>query len=146
MDENANNINTLHALAQLRVEAVLLHHSVFGKDISEPVIQKYVDAHHYYLTSATNSDLIWMAKAVQQKYDLEALELALRFSNPYHILVRKAKILVYITEVFSVYHYQFVNEKPQRMQAFMILALHSIRTGIKILKGKFLLWRLQSSV
>jgi hypothetical protein len=137
---------TSYDLAQLRTEGELLHISIFGNQIPEPVLQKYIEAHNYFLTSPEKSDLNWMNKVIQLKFDLEALEIALRFSNPYHPLVCKVKILVSITEVFDAYQPLFINIHTRRIRAIVTLTFHGLRTVGKVLKGKFLLWRLNRLV
>ena len=137
---------TAYDLAHLRTEGELLHTSIFGSPIPEPVLQKYIEAHQYYLTSPDQSELSWMNKVIRLKFDLEALEIALRFSNPRHWLVRKVKILVYITEAFDAYRLFFINEHPQRWRAILTLTFHGLKTSGKFLKGKFLLWRLNHLV
>jgi len=137
---------TAYDQAHLRTEGELLHDSIFGSPIPEPVLQKYVEAHNYYLISPDKSELIWMSKVIQLGFDLEALEIALRFSNRYHLLVRKTKILIYITEAFDAYRPYFVNENSQRLGAMVTLTFHGLRTTWKFLKGKFLLWRLNHLV
>ena len=132
--------------AHLRAEGELLHYSIFGSRIPEPVLQKYIEAHDYYLTSADESELNWMAKVVRLGLDVEALEIALRLSNKCHLLVRKVKILVHITEAFDAYRPRFVNETPRRVRAIFTLTFHGLRTLWKFLKGKFLLWRLKRLV
>jgi hypothetical protein len=133
-------------LAQVRAEGELLHQSIFGSPIPEPVLEKYIEAHKYYLTSAEESELCWMAKVVRLGLDLEALEIALRLSDKGHLLVRKFKILVHITEAFDTYRSCFINEHPRRLGAIAILAFHFFRTASKFLKGKLLLWRLKRLV
>lgn len=130
----------------LRSEGELLHQAIFGNRIPEPVLQKYIEAHDYYLTSMDASELTWMAKVVQLGLDAEALEIALRLSDQCHPLVRKVKILVHIAEAFDTYRRQFVNEHPRRVRAIVILTFHGLRTGWKFLKGKFLIWRLNRLV
>ena len=139
-------VATVYDLAHLRTEGERLHDSIFGSRIPEPVLQKYIEAHNYYLTSPDKAELIWMSKVIQLGFDLEALEIALRFSNRYHLLVRKTKILVYITEAFDAYRPHFVNEDSQRLRAMVTLTFHGLRTASKFLKGKFLLWRLNRLV
>ena len=135
-----------YGLNHLRAEGEHLHSSIFGSRIPDPVLQKYVEAHQYYLTSPEESELTWMAEVIRLGLDVEALEIALRFSDKCHLLVRKVKILVHITEAFDAYRPRFVNEHPQRLRAIVILAFHGLRTVWKFLKGKFLLWRLNRLV
>ena len=137
---------TVYDLAHLRTEGERLHTSIFGYPIPEPVLQKYVVAHNFYLRSPEKSELIWMSKVIRLGFDLEALEIALRFSNRDHLLVRKTKILIYITETFDAYRPLLINERPQRLRAMIALTFHGPRTASKFLKGKFLLWRLNHLV
>jgi hypothetical protein len=137
---------TVYDLSHLKAEGELLHYSIFRSRIPEPVLEKYIEAHNYYLTSPDESELDWMAKAVGLGLDLEALEIALRLSNTCHPLVRKARILVHITEAFDAYRPRFINEAPRRWGAIAILAFHAFQTMTKYLKGKFLLWRLNKLV
>lgn len=125
--------------SELVREVRALHRFVFNSDVSQDVSEKYVLAHDYYLTGATNKDLLWMKRALQLGLDLEALEIALRIIKKNHILVQKIKILVYISESFTAYYGAFVNEHPQRRNAFFILSFHLIRSVYKFLKGTFLL-------
>ncbi len=137
---------TAQNAAYLRTEGERLHASIFGTSIPEPVLQKYIEAHLYYLTSPENSEVRWMSEAVRRGLDLEALEIALRFSHSGHLLVRKVKILVHIAEGFDAYRSWFINEKPRRAKAVVLLVGHLFQTGFKFLKGKFLLWRLKDLV
>lgn len=130
----------------LQAEGVWLHYSLFHSPIPEPVLQKYIEAHTYYLTSAEEPQLRWLAESVRLRFDLEALELVLRFSDEGHLLVRKAKILVYITEAFDAYRSHFVNDHPHRIKAWTVLSFHGLRTAWKFFKGQFLLWRLKRRV
>ncbi len=124
---------------ELKREARALHLCVFNSEIPLDVLEKYVMAHDHYLTKVRNAELIWMKKALQQGLDLEALEFALRIFNKEHILVKKFKILVYISESFSDYYNVFVNERPQRRKAFLILSFHLLQSVYKFLKGSVLL-------
>lgn len=125
--------------SELVSEARTLHRFVFNSDVPQDVSEKYVMSHDYYLTEATDKDLLWMKRALQRGLDLEALEIALRIIKKNHILVRKIKILVYISESFTAYYGAFVNERSQRRNAFAILSFHLIRSVYKFLKGTFLL-------
>jgi hypothetical protein len=80
-----------------------------------------------------------MERALEEGTDLEALEFALRAQQPDHVLCRKLKLLIYITEAFPEYYDDFVNENPRRVGAFFRLVLHSLRTVCKQLKAFWLL-------
>ncbi|MFC2166795.1 hypothetical protein ACFLQZ_02400 [Acidobacteriota bacterium] len=135
----SHNIRSEEFHNELKSEARALHRSVFNADIPQEVSEKYMRAHDYYLLEATEKDLLWMKRTLQRGLDLEALEFALRIIKKKHILVKKIKILVYISESFCAYYSTFVNERPQRGKAFALLSYHLIRSAYKFLKGSFLL-------
>jgi hypothetical protein len=132
--------------ATLKVEGEWIHYSIFGSPIPGPVLQRYIEAHTIYLTIPDASQARWLAEAIHLKMDAEALEMVLRFSNKDHLLVRKIKILIHIAEAFEVYRFRFINEQPQRMKAFSLLAYHGARTAWKFCKGKWLCRRLKQLV
>ncbi len=127
------------SINELKNEARALHRFVFHSDIPQNLLEKYVMAHDYYLTEATDKELLWMKRARKRGLDLEALEFVLRIFNKNHILVRKIKILVYISESFSAYYNVFVNEHPQKGKALVLLLYHLLRSVYKVLKGSVLL-------
>jgi hypothetical protein len=132
--------------ATLKAEGDWLHRSIFGGPIPAALSRRYIEAHHFYLTAPDALQVHWLAEAVRLGMDAEALEMALRFSNKEHLLVRKIKILVHIAEAFDGYRCRFINEQPQRIKAFTLFACHGARTVWKFCKGRFLCWRLKQLV
>ena len=130
----------------LKAEGEWMHFSIFGGPIPEPVLQRYIEAHNFYLTLPDPSQVRWLAEAVRLQLDVEALEIVLRFSHRDHLLVRKIKILIHIAEAFEAYRFRFINEQPQRVKAFTLLAYHGARTAWKFCKGRYLCRRLKQLV
>jgi hypothetical protein len=124
---------------QLRREAAALHRAVFGREVPEEVAQRYAEAHRAAMLRVDTTQARWMQRVLEEGTDLEALEFALRTWQPDHILCRKLKLLVYITEAFPEYYSDFVNEAPRRVDALLRLALHSLRSLYKELKARSLL-------
>jgi len=125
-------------LAQLRREASALHRAAFGRDVFEEVTQRYTEAHCVALRVNTNESE-WMQRALEQRADLEALEVVLRSQQPEHVLCHKFKLLIYIAEAFPEYYIDFVNEERRRAVSFFSLAFHALRTIYKYLRGRWLL-------
>jgi len=121
--------------AQLRREASALHCAAFGRDVPEKIADRYIEAHSVALPRVAVRDEQWMECVIAAETDLEALELALRTRESDHVLCQKLKLLIYITEAFPEYYGEFVNERPQRVRAFCILAFHCARALYKHLKG-----------
>jgi len=124
---------------QLRREVSALHRAAFGREVPEKVAQRYAEAHRIALLQVDITQARWMQRALEEGTDLEALEFALRAREPDHVLCRKLKLLIYITEAFPEYYSDFVNEAPRRLNAFIRLALHSLRSLYKQLKARLLL-------
>ena len=127
-------------------EAIVFHNMIFKSEPKQEIINKYIAAHDIYINNASEKNLIWMKKALNLNLDFEALEMVLRFTNGRHILVRKIKILIYITESYPAYYNRFVNEVPQRAEAILSLGFHSLRSIYKLLKGLSLLLYYQNFV
>jgi hypothetical protein len=126
---------------QLRREASALHRAVFGRDIPEEIAVRYAKAHPLTLSGADGSQWTWMQRVLNAGFDVEALEMVLRIRQPDHVLCRKIKVLVYISEAFPEYYADFVNEEPRRARIVFSLALHGLRTLLKGLKGWWLVRR-----
>jgi hypothetical protein len=125
----------------LKDEARALHRAIFGAEIPDELARRYVEAHAFCIKDASAADRDWMRRAVAARADLEALEIALRVRSPRHVLVRKARILVYLAESLPQYYDRFVNDRPRRAAGWCVLAGAALRTGYKLAKGRLLLLR-----
>src|ERR1041384_7226029 len=115
---------------QLRREVSALHRAAFGRDVPEEVAQQYAEAHRIALLQVNITQSRWMERAIEAGTDLEALEFSLRVQQPDHVLCRKLKLLIYITEAFPQYYGDFVNETPRRVGAFFRLGLQIGRAHV----------------
>lgn len=125
---------------ELLREAAALHRAAFDREVPEEVARRYAAAHRA-LPRITEAERAWMKRALDAEADLEALEVAAR---PDHVLCRKFKALLYVAEASPEYYADFVNEEPRRVQAFLSLMGHGVRTLFKRLKGRALLRRLET--
>jgi hypothetical protein len=123
----------------LVAEAAALHRALFDRELPEEIGRHYAAAHPHALTKVTEAERHWMARALQARSDLEALEVAVRLLRPDHILTRKMKLLVYLAEASPDCYDRFVNEEPCRAGACVALVWHGMRTLFKFLKGCFIL-------
>jgi hypothetical protein len=127
------------AVHLLEAEAAALHTALFGGDVPDDIAGHYAAAHAHALTRVTDAERQWMARAVETRADLEALEIALRVLRPGHVLTRKMRLLVYLAEASPRYYCRFVNEEPRRVRAFFALIRHGARTMLKFAKGWLIL-------
>ena len=80
-----------------------------------------------------------MERVVSRGLDAEAVELALRLRRGPTVLTRKIQILFYLLEVRSAYHSFFFGGAESRPRAFLGLANAVFKTGMKYVKGAYLL-------
>ncbi len=76
--------------------------------------------------------------------DLEALEVACRYTRRLPILSRKVHLMVYMAETLPDYHAEFVNEHTSLAGGVKALVAGALRTGAKLTKGLVLLARLRN--
>jgi hypothetical protein len=122
-------------------EAAALHRAIFGTDVASDVAQHYAAAHRYCLQQVTDQEQRWMEAVVARHLDLVALEAAFRVLGRDHVLVRKAKILVYVAEAVPMSFHAFVNEERQRLFALLAMTGHVMRSAVNLVKGIYLLRR-----
>ena len=120
-------------------EVAAIHRALFGCDAPDEIARLYAAAHPHALARVTGDEQQWMARAVEGRWDLEALEVAVRVLRGDHVLTRKMKLLVYLAEASPEYYARFVNEEPRRVTAFCRLAWQGGRTMLKLLKGWMIL-------
>ncbi len=91
----------------------------------------------------TSADKIqkFMIAALEGKYDLEAIEFALRLKTKSNFLTQKIQILCYLMETRPEYFSLFVNRKLLRPAAYMLLGVHTLRSLFMLIKGVLLLRR-----
>jgi hypothetical protein len=123
--------------AELRAEARWLYGAIFGGQPSHDIENAYVSAHSFFCRADNASPLV--RTVVQRRLDVEAIELALRHRNP--VLTRKCRMLVYLAESAPADYPRFVSTKPLPVLAWVLLAGAAAGAAIKLLKGRWLVWR-----
>ena len=86
------------------------------------------------------------AKAIRCGRDVEALEYALRRYDRYNALTKKVHLLAYLLEATPSYYEVFHSRRTARFCGYFLLIFYAFRSIYKMLKGKFLLRQLRSSL
>lgn len=120
-------------------EADFLHEKIFGRPISEDLRAAFVSANEQLLKDAQEFAAVNIDLILQRSMDVEAIEFALRRTNPRNILTKKVLILCYLTEVRRAYYDDFVNEQYRPVGAFISLSLETCRSVYKLVKGLWLI-------
>src|SRR5439155_26599851 len=121
----------------LRAEANHLHRALFGGDAPEEVREQYASALQAApLAAVPGRDL---TRLIDRGIDREALELALRRRTRANALTQRFQVLCYLAEARPEYYSRFVNESPRFLVGWLALALHTVRSVYKLIKGRCLI-------
>lgn len=126
---------------RLRREVAALHRAVFDAPPPPVVVERYLAAHEHHVAPGPAREEESVATAVDRGLDLEALELALRLRDGDHLLARKLRALLLVAETLPAYQPAFVSRDTRTRGALLRLALRGLRSGLKLLRGHWLIRR-----
>lgn len=122
---------------RLRAEANQLHRALFGGDAPTDVQAQYEGAiAGHALAGFPSADL---SPLIERGVDVEALEIALRRINPVNALTQRVHVLCYLVEARPEYFDRFMAERASFARGLVTLALHSLRSAHKLVKGRWLI-------
>jgi hypothetical protein len=122
-----------------RTEAEILHCILFASGAPAEIKQRYALALETLpLAAVPQCDLAALAK---RKVDLEAMELALRRTNPFNFLTQRFRVLCYLVEAQPDYFHRFVNDRPRFFTGALVLGLMTLRSACLAVKGRWLVKR-----
>ncbi len=128
--------------SDLKQEGLFLHKSIFRAACPEHLLDSYASSHDIIFDQIDPEEQKTVKYIVSHQLDVEAIELAFRHKNgTHHLLTSKFWILIYLSEIQSIYQPFFLNEKRSFFEAAVALFFATIRTPFKLVKGKFLLLR-----
>jgi TorA maturation chaperone TorD len=111
-----DNEQQLATTTGLQAEAEWLHRALFGCPPREVLLSRYAEALRHVLLQADARESLTVQKVVECRLDAEA-------------------------EATDGYHEFFTNRRDSRAAAFASLAAAALRTPVKKLRGKYLVWR-----
>jgi len=128
-------------VAELEAEARAIHRAVFGEDAGSHVVGRYLEAHAQGLGRCTRAEAERIRAALNEGLDLSAMEFVLRRRSPGDALVRKFRIMNYVTEGSADYFDAYINRRASKSRALASLAAAAFRSAWKWYKGRRLLQR-----
>jgi hypothetical protein len=124
----------------LEEEAKWLHRALFNCPPHGDLVARYVQAMRRVLQQVDPAQVATVQKVIDGRLDAEAVELALRRSST-HLLTRKLHALAILAEATEGYHKYFANDRNKHVAAFAALFVAALRTVIKKIQGRYLVWR-----
>jgi hypothetical protein len=132
--------------ASLRREAEYLARSVFGLGLNSADAERYANADSALAIASHDPDgsqRALLTRAIDDRLDLEAIELVLRLSNRRNVVTMKVHVLAFLLESDPRHVRRFLADRPQRVRALLSIAGHAARAPWKYLRGSMLLRRLR---
>ena len=118
-----------------------IYAAIFGGEIPSIVLDRFVLASKRLNRSVLQAEMDLYYRAMLACNDLEALELAARYTRRFPLLSRKFRLMAYLAETLPENQAFFVNERSSFIGGMARSAAGAFRTVYKMLKGLWLVQR-----
>ena len=122
-------------------EARKIYAAIFGREIPPPVLDRFVVASKRLNQSVPQAEMDSYYRALLACADLEALELAARYTRRFPLLSRKFRLMAYLAETLPENQAFFVNERSSFLAGMARSAAGGVRTIFKMAKGLWIVRR-----
>jgi hypothetical protein len=120
-------------------EAQRIYYTLFRREIPPVVAERFAQASARLEASLPPGDVAAYHRAVASGADLEALELAARYTRKLPLLTRKLGLMAYLAETQPENQPLFINERSSYIAGFVRLGVAALHTVWKMVKGLWLL-------
>lgn len=135
----------MQSIGSLAREADLFHRVLLQEPMPLGIRARYVEAHQYVFPanelSSRAQEIETIQRVLDQRLDVEAVEMALRRKSPRHLLTQKIHIFLYLVESEPRYYSRFYNDERKRVRSYLILGLLVLQSAFTLLRGMLLIWR-----
>lgn len=122
-------------------EAQRIYVTLFNRPVPPLVAERFAAASQRLEAAAAPADLRAYRRAVEAPVDLEALELAARWTRRLPLLTRKFQLMAFLAETLPENQDIFISRRDNPAPAFAQIAVLSLRTGWLMAKGLLLVRR-----
>jgi len=120
-------------------EADRIYEAIFDTKAPESIIKHFKAISGKIEDRFSEDEIEDYYKYIQKVQDIEALELAARYTKKLPVITEKFKIMVYLAETLPDNYKVFVNEKPGFFAAALLLTASIFRAGCKMVKGIYII-------
>jgi hypothetical protein len=124
-------------------EAAKLYRTLFGGEPGAVLVDRFVLAAERLDGMTDPAELALYRRCVSRVGDLEALEVACRYTRRLPVLCRKLQLMVYLAETLPEHYDDFVNERSSPARGWAALFGGLLRTSWKLGYGLILLARVR---
>jgi hypothetical protein len=126
------NSNTSH-------EADKIYRALFGKAAPEIVRARFGEATRLFNHSP--EDLQRYERVIEGGGNLEALEVACRYTGRYPILSERFRLMVYLAETLPENQPHYINDRDGLLRGLWTMIFGGVRTAWLLLRGFWILMR-----
>ena len=120
-------------------ESQRIYHTLFHREISPVVAERFAQASARLEAHVRPAEVAAYRRAVASGADLEALELAARYTHKLPLLTRKLGLMAYLAETLPENQALFINERANFVGGLVRLGVAVLHTVWKMVKGLWLL-------
>ncbi len=119
-----------------------IYAALFGREVPPVVLDRFLTASRMLNNTVTQPEVDRCTRAILACPDLEALELAARYTHRLPLLTRKFALMAYLAETLPENQHFFINRRSSFLRGMLHLAWAGLHTVWKMLAG---LWLLRSA-
>lgn len=123
-------------------EAQRIYHTLFNRPIPPIVAERFAEGSQRLEAHVSADEVARYRAAVASGVDLEALELAGRYTRRLPLLTRKFRLMAYLAETIPQNQGLFINRRDNLPLALLTIVGVTLRTVWLMVKGLALLGRL----
>lgn len=124
------------------IEAEKIYRSIFYQRAPDIVRQRFIEASDRLNQKVSSHELERYYRVIQIIDDLEALELACRYTKKLPLLSLKFHLMIFLAETLPENQRFFINERTSFVKGLFFLVIGFLKTIYKVCKGFYLLVRL----
>jgi hypothetical protein len=124
-------------------EAAKLYRALFAGEPGPLIVERFAQAAERLDRITDPGELARYERCLSRVGDLEALEVACRYTRRLPVLSHKLHLMVYLAETLPEHYGDFVNERSSLLRGLAALVVGGFRTAIKLGHGLFLLARVR---
>lgn len=122
-----------------RDEADRIYRAIFGAPIPEVLHDRFAEPSAGLDRLVSSTERQRYRRVIEEVGDLEAAEVAARYTGGPRLLCRKFELMVYLAETLPANQHHFVNTRDNFLAGVIIIMYGAMRTGFKLCKGALLL-------
>ena len=122
-------------------EADRIYRALFGAAAPDVIKERFLEPSQTLNAGTVMRDVEHYYQALEHAPDLEALELACRWTGRFPLISRKFQLMVYLAETLPENQRYFVNTSDSFARGMLVVVATVFRSALKFVRGWFLMRR-----